>query len=112
MKEFGGGVEVVGLKAVSPRYICDREQWQYAQAAAAKSVLTGGFDGSSILTEQGRAMVLVGVSNGLTPEWSITPTVRRRCKSTNARRVVLPPYTGNYLNAAYPLRRRIRKAAA
>ncbi len=45
MKEFGGGVEVVGLKAVSPLYICDREQWQYAQTAA-KVVLTGGFDGS------------------------------------------------------------------
>ncbi len=35
-----GGFELAGLKAVSPLYIRDREQWEYAKAAAARSVTT------------------------------------------------------------------------
>jgi argininosuccinate synthase len=49
-----GGFELAGLKAVSPLYIRDREQWEYAKAAAARSITTSRFEGSSILTEQGR----------------------------------------------------------
>lgn len=49
-----GGFELAGLKAVSPLYIRDREQWEYAQAAAARSVTTSRFDGSPILAEQAR----------------------------------------------------------
>jgi argininosuccinate synthase len=59
-----GGFELAGLKAVSPLYIRDREQWEYAKAAAARSVATSRFDGSSILTEQGR-----GTGLGRRVEW-------------------------------------------
>lgn len=38
-----GGFELAGLKAVSPLYIRDREQWEYAKAAAARSVRTSRF---------------------------------------------------------------------
>jgi argininosuccinate synthase len=48
-----GGFELAGLKAVSPLYIRDREQWEYAKAAAARSV-TSRFDGSPVFAEQGR----------------------------------------------------------
>jgi argininosuccinate synthase len=48
-----GGFELAGLKAVSPLYIRDREQWEYAKAAAARSVTTSRLDGSPILTGQG-----------------------------------------------------------
>nr|WP_293037743.1 argininosuccinate synthase-related protein [Mycobacterium sp.] len=44
-----GGFELAGLKAVSPLYIRDREQWEYAKAAAAKSVTTGRLDDTSVL---------------------------------------------------------------
>src|ERR1700739_672639 len=53
-----GGFELEGLKAVSPLYIRDREQWEYRKAAAAKSVTASRFDGSSILTGQGRGIGL------------------------------------------------------
>lgn len=46
-----GGFELAGLKAVSPLYIRDREQWEYDKAAAAKSVATRRFDGTSALAE-------------------------------------------------------------
>jgi argininosuccinate synthase len=46
-----GGFELAGLKAVAPLYIRDREQWEYAKAAAARSVTTTRFDGSPILAE-------------------------------------------------------------
>jgi argininosuccinate synthase len=59
-----GGFELAGLKAVSPLYIRDRERWEYAKAAAARSVTTSRFDGSSILTEQGR-----GTGLGRRGEW-------------------------------------------
>jgi len=51
-----GGFELAGLKAVSPLYIRDREQWEYRKAAAATSVTTSRFDGSSILTGQERGI--------------------------------------------------------
>jgi argininosuccinate synthase len=41
-----GGFELAGLKAVSPLYIRDREQWEYRKAAAARSVSANRFDGS------------------------------------------------------------------
>ena len=59
-----GGFELAGLKAVSPLYIRDREQWEYRKAAAARSVTTSRFDGSSILTGQGR-----GIGLGRRVEW-------------------------------------------
>jgi argininosuccinate synthase len=59
-----GGFELAGLKAVSPLYIRDREQWEYAKAAAARSVTPSRFDGSSILTEQGS-----GIGLGRRVEW-------------------------------------------
>lgn len=49
-----GGFELAGLKAESPLYIRDREQWEYAKATAAKSFMTGHSDDSSSLTEQAR----------------------------------------------------------
>ena len=49
-----GGFELAGLKAVAPLYIRDREQWEYAKAAAARSVTTTRFDGSPILAEPAR----------------------------------------------------------
>jgi argininosuccinate synthase len=49
-----GGFELAGVKAVSPLYIRDREQWEYAKAAAARSVTTGRFDGSPVFADQGR----------------------------------------------------------
>ena len=49
-----GGFELAGLKAVSPLYIRDREQWEYAKAAAARSVTTGRFDDSPVFAEQER----------------------------------------------------------
>lgn len=49
-----GGFELAGLKAVSPLYIRDREQWEYAKAAAARSVSTNRFDASPVMAEQGR----------------------------------------------------------
>lgn len=45
-----GGFELAGLKAVSPLYIRDREQWEYRKAAVARSATTSELDGSSILT--------------------------------------------------------------
>lgn len=51
-----GGFELAGLKAVSPLYIRDREQWEYRKAAAARSVTTSRFDRSSILTGQERGI--------------------------------------------------------
>jgi argininosuccinate synthase len=48
-----GGFELAGLKAESPLYIRDREQWEYRKAVAARSVTTSRFEGSSILTGQG-----------------------------------------------------------
>ena len=59
-----GGFELAGLKAVSPLYIRDREQWEYAKATAAKSVTTRRFDGSSVLAEQG-----YGVGLGQQVDW-------------------------------------------
>ncbi|WP_297593671.1 argininosuccinate synthase-related protein [Mycobacterium sp.] len=59
-----GGFELAGLKAVSPLYIRDREQWEYAKATAAKSVTTRRFDGSSVLAEQG-----YGVGLGRQVDW-------------------------------------------
>ena len=59
-----GGFELAGLKAVSPLYIRDREQWEYAKAAAARSVTTSRSDGSSIVAEQGR-----GNGHGRRVEW-------------------------------------------
>ncbi|ORA11397.1 argininosuccinate synthase-related protein [Mycobacterium arosiense] len=48
-----GAFELAGLKAVSPLYIRDREQWEFAKAAAAKSVTTTSrFDDSLVLAEQ------------------------------------------------------------
>jgi argininosuccinate synthase len=49
-----GGFELAGLKAVSPLYIRDREQWEYAKAAAARSVSTSQFDGPPVMAEQAR----------------------------------------------------------
>ena len=49
-----GGFELAGVKAVSPLYIRDREQWEYAKAAAARSVTAGRFDGSPVFADQGR----------------------------------------------------------
>jgi argininosuccinate synthase len=49
-----GGFELAGLKATAPLYIRDREQWEYAKAAAARSVTTSRFDGPSLLAEQAR----------------------------------------------------------
>lgn len=49
-----GGFELAGLKAVSPLYIRDREQWEYAKAAAARSTTTNRFDGAPVFAEQGR----------------------------------------------------------
>jgi argininosuccinate synthase len=43
-----GGFELEGLKALSPLYIRDREQWEYRKAAAAKSVAANRPGGSSI----------------------------------------------------------------
>ena len=51
-----GGFELEGLKAVSPLYIRDREQWEYRKAAAARSVIASRFDGSSNSTGQGRGI--------------------------------------------------------
>ena len=48
-----GGFELAGLKAVSPLYIRDREQWEHAKAAASKPVVASRFDGSALLSEQG-----------------------------------------------------------
>jgi argininosuccinate synthase len=45
-----GGFELEGLKAVSPLYIRDREQWEYRKAAEARSVATSRFAGSAIAT--------------------------------------------------------------
>jgi hypothetical protein len=52
-------------------------------------------------------LVLVGVSNGSTPEWSITPTARRRCRFANGRRVMVLN-TACHLNTACLPRRMIR----
>jgi argininosuccinate synthase len=51
-----GGFELAGLKAVSPLYIRDREQWEYRKAASARAVTRSRFDGSSIMTRQGRGI--------------------------------------------------------
>jgi argininosuccinate synthase len=48
-----GGFELAGLKAESPLYIRDREQWEYRRAAAARPATTSRFHDSSILTGQG-----------------------------------------------------------
>jgi argininosuccinate synthase len=45
-----GGFELEGLKAVSPLYIRDREQWEYHKAAAARSVTLSRLNGSAIST--------------------------------------------------------------
>lgn len=45
-----GGFELAGLKADSPLYIRDREQWEYQKAAAARSVTLSRFNGSAIST--------------------------------------------------------------
>lgn len=50
----GGGFELAGLKAESPLYIRDREQWEYRKAAASRPVTTSRYDGSSTLTGHGR----------------------------------------------------------
>lgn len=47
-----GGFELEGFKAQSPLYIRDREQWEYRKAAAARSVSSSRFDGSSYLVGQ------------------------------------------------------------
>ncbi|OBB00131.1 hypothetical protein A5662_14770 [Mycobacteriaceae bacterium 1482268.1] len=49
-----GGFELAGLRARSPLYIRDREQWEYVKAAEARSVVSSRFDDSSIVMEQGR----------------------------------------------------------
>ena len=36
-----GGLELAGIKAVSPLYVRDREQWEYRKAAAARCAATG-----------------------------------------------------------------------
>ncbi|MCV7170545.1 argininosuccinate synthase [Mycobacterium manitobense] len=45
-----GGFELEGLKAVSPLYIRDREQWEYHKAAAARSVTLSRLNGSAVST--------------------------------------------------------------
>ena len=47
-----GGFELEGLKAVSPLYIRDREQWEYRKAAAARSVSTNRLDDSPVSSAQ------------------------------------------------------------
>jgi argininosuccinate synthase len=53
-----GGFELEGLRAISPLYIRDREQWEYGKAATARSVTRSRFDGPSISAGQRLGMGL------------------------------------------------------
>ena len=44
-----GAFDLAGLKAATPLYIRDREQWEYRKAAAARSVRASRFDGDESL---------------------------------------------------------------